>query len=482
MKSNYKNTIYLLLAITVLTSGCRAFKAVKMPESKEMPSQFVEATSDTTTIADISWREFFKDQHLVALIDQAQANNFDALIAMYKIQGARATLRAGRGALAPNLGIEAGASGRKFGDYTMEGVGNYDTNLSGNINNDQRVSQPIVPDLSIFLTSSWEIDIWGKLRNRKNAAKSRYLGSIEGQKFMKTLVTETVAKMYYKLLALDAQLKIADENIILQEQGLEIVDAQKEGGRANQLAVERFKAQMLNTINIKYAIEQQIIQTENDLNHFLGRYPQKIERADKLDDNVFPESIKSGIPSQILTKRTDVKQAELDLEAAGFDVKSARAEFLPALKLNLNLGINTFNPAMFFTLPASIAGGIFGGLAGPLLNRANIQANFDQQAANNYISYYEYQKKVIGAYKEVMTNMQFMEILKKRYEVKNEEAQVLRNAIDISNELFRTGYASYLDVITARSNYIDTQIQQINVHLEFYENYVSLYKSLGGGW
>lgn len=482
MKLNYKNSLYIILVISLITSGCRAFKAVKMPESKTMPSQYVTASSDTTTIADISWRNFFKDPYLIALIDEAQANNFDALIAMYKIQGARAVLRAGRGAIAPNLGIEGNGSIRKYGDYTMDGVGNFDTNLSDNINDDQRVNQPFVPDLGLYLTSSWEIDIWGKLRNKKNAAKARYLGSLEGQKFMQTLVTETVAKMYYKLVALDAQLRIIEENIALQEQGLEIVDAQKEGGRANQLAVERFKAQMLNTMNIKYALEQQIIQTENDLNHFIGRYPQKIQRATQLDPAIFPEEIKTGIPSQILNKRTDVKQAEYELAAAGFDVKSARAEFLPALKINLNIGLNTFNPAMFFTLPASIAGGIFGGLAGPLLNRSQIQANFDQTAANNYIAYYEYQRKVIGAYKEVVTYMQFLELLRKRYEVKNEETQVLRNAIDISNELYRTGYASYLDVITARSNYIETQMHQINVHLEYYENYINLYKSLGGGW
>src|SRR5690606_20941923 len=251
MKSNYKNSLYFILVIALITSGCRAFKAVKMPESKTMPSQYVTASSDTTTIADISWRNFFKDPYLIALIDEAQANNFDALIAMYKIQGARAVLRAGRGAIAPNLGIEGNGSIRKYGDYTMDGVGNFDTNLSDNINDDQRVNQPFVPDLGLYLTSSWEIDIWGKLRNKKNAAKARYLGSLEGQKFMQTLVTETVAKMYYKLVALDAQLRIIEENIALQEQGLEIVDAQKEVGRANQLAVERYKAQILNMMNIK---------------------------------------------------------------------------------------------------------------------------------------------------------------------------------------------------------------------------------------
>ena len=483
MKPMKRTPIFYTTAVSVviLVAGCKAFKPVHMPEAPRMPETYLGST-DTLSVARMSPQDFFADDQLIALIDEAQRNNRDLLIAWERINMASAYLKMKRGDLIPTLDFGVSAGAQKYGDYTMEGVGNFDTNLSPNISDGQRVAQPYVPNLQIGLNTSWEIDIWGKFRNLKKAAKVRFLGTEHGRRFISTSVTATVANLYYELQALDSELEILQRNIRLQEEALEVAQARKDAGHADQLAIERFVAQLLYTKGLEPAVRQQIVSVENELNTVLGRFPQPIARKSDLLSQTMPVEAKAGVPAQLLLRRPDIVQAELELAAAGYEVKAARAEFLPALRINLSLGVNTFNPAMIFTLPASLAYGLIGGLTGPLLNRAQIQGNFNRKAAENKIAFHEYQKTILNGYQEVHTSLQHAQLLADRYALKQEEVSAMNRAVDISQELMMSGYATYLDVLTAQKSVLEADMERVAIRKNMFQNMVMLYCATGGGW
>src|SRR5690606_33025493 len=175
----------------------------------------------------------------------------------------------------------------------------------------------------------WEIDIWGKLRNSKDAAVARYLGSIEGRNFVITNLVAEISESYYELMALDNMLDFIDNNIEIQTNALKNIKLQKESAKVSQLAVNRFEAQLLNTTNLKYAIQQKQVETENRLNVLTGRFPIPISRNSNDFMNISMDSISAGLPSQLLSNRPDIKQAELELAANKLEVKVARANFYP---------------------------------------------------------------------------------------------------------------------------------------------------------
>ena len=476
-----KSALLILIPVISIFSGCNAFKPVSFPEPLPIPADFA-GKKDTSSVAEIAPNVFFNNLTLVSLIQEALNNNKDVLIAAERIQMARAFLKMKRGDLIPTLDLGSGAGIEKFGDYTMEGVGNFDTNLSPNINEKQRVAQPYVPNLLLGINTSWEIDIWGKFRNRKRAAKAKLLASEYGKRALETSITALVASLYYELEALDAELEIIQKNINLQQKALDVVKARKEAGREDQLAVERFIGQLLNTKALEPAIKQDIIQLENQLNVLLGRFPKPISRNGNLLTDTIPINPEIGIPSEWLKNRPDIMQAERELAAAGYEVKSARAEFFPALRISLNLGLNSFSAGTLFDVPASLAFGLIGGITGPLLNRAQIQGNFNKTAAENRMAFQEYEKKIITGYSEVMTHLQHAQLLADREKLKMEEVEVMKRAVIISENLMSSGYASYLDVVTAQKTVLDAELESVIIRKNRFINLVNLYTSLGGGW
>jgi NodT family efflux transporter outer membrane factor (OMF) lipoprotein len=375
-----------------------------------------------------------------------------------------------------------GAAGvEKFGDYTMTGVGNYDTNLSPNISEDQKVSQPLVPDYFLGLRSSWEVDLWGKLRQSKKAAFARFMASEKGRQLVTTALVADVANLYYQLLSLDNELAILDKNITLQERALELVKIQKQGGRATELAVKQFAAQLLNTQALKAEKTQEITQTENQLNRLLGRHPQPIVRGASLLEQELPQQVQAGVPTDLLRRRPDIQQAELELMATKADVASARAAFLPALTLNPYVGYSAFNASLLFK-PASLAFGILGGLSTPLLNRSNLRADFKRADAGKVQAFAAYQSAVLTGVQEVMTNLHGIENFRQAAELKQEEVEVLQEAVGAANDLFASGYATYLEIITAQRSVLEAELHLANTRKNILQSTVGLYRALGGGW
>ena len=476
----YKHKIHLYIPIIILfLTACSGLKTVTVAPPDKVPDTFAGVT-DTTTVATLPIANFFADQYLIGLIDTAFKANPDVLSALQRIEIANANLRYNRIAILPSVTLNANAGLEKYGDYTMNGVGNYDTNLSPNINNDQRIPNP-TPDYFLGFRSSWEIDLWGKLRNRKRAAFNRFLASQSCYKMVTTSLTAQIATSYYQLLALDNELKVIRKNIDLQNNALEIVRIQKLGGRATELAVQQFLAQLKRTKGLEYQILQQITETENQLNFLTGKFSQQILRDTSINTLKLPRVLKAGIPSQILLNRPDIQEAEFELRAMNADIKAVHAAFFPSLTLSPYVGFNAFSTSLLFN-SGSFAYGILGGLTAPVFNRKMIKADYQRIVAQGQQALYGYQKTVLASYQEVLNSLKSIENYSQVYTNKQQEVEALNNAVAVANDLYLVGRANYLEVITAQRNVLDAELELANTKKNIFIGAINLYRSVGGGW
>lgn len=474
-----KHKFSKLLIVALVLSGCKVMTSAPLPTIKPLPQRYNEknGAADSATLV---FKNIFADTCLHNFITTALQHNTDLNISLQRIYMAYARLAERKGAFLPAVnGVVTGAAD-KYGDYTMNGVGNFDTNLSPNISKDQQIPVSPTTDVFVGLSSTWEIDLWGKLRHLKKAAQAEVWATEKGKQLLITSLVATLAQGYYNLLGLDTELKIVRKNIGLQQQALEIVQAQKVGGRANELAVQQFRAQLLNTRGIEYRILQERVQVENELNALAGSYPQPIVRDTSLPELV-TVSIETGLPAALLSVRPDIQQAEYELQMTKENVQAARAAFLPSLTLSPYLAFNAFSPALLFN-GGSLAYGLAGGLTAPLFQQRRIQAQFIIANAASKEAVYNYQQKLLNAYSEVVTNINAVDNFKKAFTVKMQEVQELQKAVASARELYLTGYATYLEVITAQKNVLEAEMELAVQKKNVYISLIQLYRSLGGGW
>lgn len=473
-----KNKRLAVLLICILYASCKTTAPTSQSaEAKPLPKSY-NSSSDSTNSATIKWRDFFGDKNLVSLIDTALKNNLEVLSTLQEIEIAKSDVRFKKGMLFPTVNAGAGAGVEKVGRYTSQGAGD----ASADITPGKRVPDNL-GDLYLGLNTTWEIDVWGKLRNAKKAAFSRYLGSIEGKNFVTTNLVAEVANTYYELLSMDSELKYVKQMIEVQKNALEIVRVQKQASMVTELAVKQFEAEVYNSQSLQYDIQQQITESENKLNFLLGRYPQPIVRDTSASfTDQLPMLVKAGIPSQLLRNRPDIKQAEFELYAAKCDVRAAKAEFYPSFGITGGVGFNAFKPSFLFTSPESIIYSIAGDLVAPLINRTAIKAEFNKAKAYQVQAMYDYQKTILNGYVEVSNQMSNITNLQQAYDQKSKAVEALTNSIDISNDLFKSGKADYFEVLMVQREALDSRLELIEAKKQQFNAVTNIYKALGGGW
>jgi NodT family efflux transporter outer membrane factor (OMF) lipoprotein len=477
--SKYKSIYFI--AIILFLGACKIKQEIpKNRPMLAMPSKF-SAKSDSSFTSLPSFKAFFSDSTLIALIDTTLKNNFDLQMTLQKIEIARAGVRFTQGLGKPDLSGNFTVGQRKFGNYTIDGVGNYDTRFSTNINEKQQIPASIIPDYYLGVQSSWEIDLWGKLKSQKASAAAKFLASEAGKNLVISELVAQISSTYYELLILDNELNFLEENINLQERALEIVRVLKQAGQANQLGVDLLNAQLLSSKALKIEVKQEIIEAESKINFLIGRYPQTVSRSNVAWAKVIPPKLNVGIPSHLLENRPDIKQAEYELVATNANLVSAKAAFYPSLNITGGAGLQAFKALVLFN-PASFAMNTFGGLMAPLANRRQIIADLMASKAEQKIAYTNYQKTIVNSFVEVYNQLNLIQNTNEMYELKIQEVEVLRQSINTSSELFRSGRATYLEVITAQKNALQSQIELINLKKRQYNAVIVLYKSLGGGW
>ena len=470
--------IYSIIAAAILLSitSCKVPAIVEKDPKNALPQSWNNST-DSTNTATIKWQDFFQDQHLVSLIDTALANNQELLITLQEIEIARNEIGIRQADLLPKVFAGAGIGIEKVGRYTSQGAGDASTDIKPG-----KEVPEWLPDYRLGVSANWEIDIWKKLRNAKKAALTRYLSTIEGRNFVTTNLVAEISNSYYELLSLDNQLDIVRQSIELQKNALDVIRVQKEAARVNELAVKKFEAEVLNSQHLEYEILQQIKEAENRINFLLGRYPQPIARDKASFINDMPKQVSVGIPSQLLTNRPDIKQAELDLTAAKLDVKVARSEFYPTLELSAGTGFQAFSPSFLYKFPESLLFNLAGDLAGPLINKRAIKAEFASANARQLQAMYNYERTILNAFTEVSNELSNLTNLDSMYTLKNKEVDTLIKSIDISNDLFKSARADYLEVLLTQRDALASRLELIETKKRQFNAVTNIYRELGGGW
>ncbi|MBG6236191.1 HAE1 family hydrophobic/amphiphilic exporter-1 [Pedobacter sp. CAN_A7] len=480
-KTPVELVVITLIGFSVFLSACSGKKELPNYKSRALPAAFQE-NLDTNSVARLTWKEFFKDKALVMLIDSALQSNPDMKQTLHRMEIAKANLRIRKGAALPNLDLTVEAGLRKYGFYTMDGIGNYDTNFSDNLKEDERLPTPL-PDYFVGFRTSWEIDLWGKLKNKKQAALNSFLASYEGQKLVQTELVSNIASAYFELLTLDEALEILNRNIALQQKSLRIIDIQKKAGAATELGVQQFKAVLSNSKAKQQEVLQQISVLENHLNFLTGSFNTPIIRSeDGLEQFVSIDSLASGTPMQLLASRPDIREAGLTLIASKKDVGAAKAAFLPSIVLSPYIGLQAFDTGKLFNTSSSVAYGLLGGLTAPIFNQGRIRAEYDSYAAHYGIAFQEYEKVVLKAYQEVMDAVKSDAFIKQKRMHITDEVTALNASVKAANDLFLAGRVTYLDILTTQRNVLDAEINEVQAKKQEVLNQISLYKALGGGW
>ena len=465
-KNNIKRTILLGCIASIGLSSCQLTNKYKAPEvdSQDIYGQKYNST-DTTTVANLSWREYFQDPNLQNLIEEGIANNFDLQIAYTRIKQAEANLSMARAAYFPSVAL----------------VGNVNQTRSSNGTRGRNSLGYHTEQYQLGVSASWELDVWGKMNRQSRSTYAQFLSSQAYKELIQTSLVANIATSYFSLLALDEQLKITEETVVLLYKSAETIQALKEAGLQNGAAVEQSKALLYATQVSIPSLKIQIQQTENSLSLLLGRTPGSIERSD-LAIQSLPNTLNYGVPAQMLALRPDVRQAELSFRSAFELTQAAQASFYPTISLTTGMigyaGTNTL--AQFFK-PENLFASIIGGLTQPLFAKKQLIGQLKIAKAQQEEALLTFEQTVLSAGSEVSEVLYTYETSRTKNGTRDLQIKSLGTAVYYTQELLKSGLANYTEVLTAEQNLLSAQLSQVSDKLEQLQAVVNLYKALGGG-
>ncbi len=445
-----------ILATTAILSGCSIYGHYSRPENLPTDNLFGEdvAVGDTLSIARISWREFFTDVQLQALIEEGLRNNYDLQTATLRIDEAQAALRTARLAYVPSF--------------------NFSPTASLSIHNFDALSSSYKLPIDI----SWEIDLAGRLFNKKNKAKVAYEQSIVNRRAVQTRLVAAIANNYYTLLMLDSQLAISRTTAANWKENVRIMRAMMDAGMTNKASISQTEANSYAIEASLFDLERQIREVENALSLLVGSTPHTIKRG-KLDEQTTRVDFAVGVPAQLLVNRPDVRGAELNLAMAHYTTNLARSAFYPSIKLGGTLGWQGSGASL--ANPGEFLLSIVGSLVQPIFNAGANRAQLKIAKSQQEQARLAFVQMLLEAGSEVNDAlMQFQTALNKT-DVRKRQIEALESAVESTQLLMRHGDATYLEVLTAQQNLLSAQLKQISDRFEGIQGVVNLYQALGGG-
>ncbi|MNK05938.1 Outer membrane protein OprM precursor [compost metagenome] len=467
--STYRNTLVALSVLLVL-AGCKISKDTALP-TKAIPENFRNAHSrDTVSIADQTIKDFFKEAELRNLVDTALVRNYDLQIALKNIESAQQLLKQAKLGNLPQLDLQVAASSNRPSDNSLNGL-----------STSQFLKTTHVEDFNANLGLRWEADIWGKIKSQKHAALATYLQTEEARKAVQTQLVASVAQGYYRLLMMDAQMAIAKKNLALSDSTLRIINLQFDAGQVTSLAIQQAKAQQLVAAQLIPKFEQDITIQENALRMLTGRLPGSVERLASLDKTNVISQVSAGYPSAMVSRRPDVKSAELSLTIANAKVGVAKASLYPSLSITASAGLNSFKASNWFNIPASLFGVVAGGITQPLIQGRQLKTQYELAKIEREKTVIQFRQSVLNAVSEVSDELVKIEKLKQQYDISKDKVNTLQQAVKNANLLFKSGMANYLEVITAQSNSLQSELELTTIKTAQLNATVELYRALGGG-
>nr|MBC7613822.1 efflux transporter outer membrane subunit [Pseudopedobacter sp.] len=467
-----KYIIYSLAAIGILMLGfsaCKVTKTYQTPKFAGTDSLFRDKIgfTDTTNLANLPYQDLFADPMLQSLIEEGLQQNLDLRSAIERMNNAAAQLRLSKVAYLPILNLDLSASENKQSQAAL----NFPPGV--NINTQTQL-------FKAQLSSSWEIDVWGKLGSAKRAALASFLQTDAAKRAVQTQLISDIANNYYLLLALDKQLKITEQTLQNRIKAVETVKALKDAAILNGAAVVQSEANRYAAEVTLPDLKRSIRETENTLDILLAKPGGTIRRGN-LDDQQAIVDLKTGIPSQLLKNRPDIQQSEFAFETAYENTNLARTYFYPSLTLTANGGLSSLTIKNLFD--NSIFYSVIGGLTQPIFNKGLNKARLASAKAAQQEAYYGFQKTLLTAGTEVSNYLYAYETAQEKQAFRSKQIDALTKSVDYTTQLLKYSAATnYTDVLTSEQALLTAQLNGVNDQLQKFQAVVNLYRALGGGW
>lgn len=446
-----KIIIPVILFVIILTNSCSLYKEYERPDISFADSLYnrIPTANNYESIASLTWKEMFTDTLLQELISLGLENNTDLEIARLKVEQAEATLKTSKLAFYPDVSFSAQANVNKNG---------FNYNLTP--------------------SASWEIDAFGRLNNTKKGSQAALAATEAYQQAVQTQLIATIADSYYTLLMLDEQLDISQRTLKTWEENIRTLSALKRAGKTNEAAVLQAKANKVNVEGSILSLEKQIFQQENSLSALLGLVPQDFERSE-LSDQVFPDTLLTGLPLSSLINRPDVRQAEYKLVEAFYATNVARSYFYPSITLSGSAGWSGTSGSI--GNPGDWIFNAVGSLMQPIFNQGKNKARLKISESQRQEALLNFKQTLLDAGTEANNALVSWQTARKRLDSDKLQIMYLKGAVMNTQLLMKNGQADYLEVLTAQKNLLQAELTESNDKYLEIQSVITLYHALGGG-
>lgn len=467
MKTYFIKSLFIFISVWLLQS-CIAVKEYNRPtdivDEKLYRTDMLPV--DSISVADFSWKEIFKDTILQGYIEKGLTNNLDIRNALQNIAIAEAYLKQSKAAYFPTLNLSPQVS---------RSTNSLNTQFGRLIGERQYLTQ-----YDIIGNSTWEADVWGKLKSSQKASQAAYLQTVAVHQAVKSRIVSRIASVYFELLGLDEQKRTTIETIALREENLETTKSLKNAGVLTEVAVKQTNALLINAKASLIDIENAIVIAENELNILLGESPKKINRT-SLKDQYIPENVKTGYPIDLLRNRPDVMAAEMGLVEAFQITNAARLNMYPSFNISASAGLQSIVFSDLFS-SQSFLGSIAAGITQPIFNRRQLRTQKEVSQVEQEKALNDFKLSLLMAGQEVSNALQLFTTQDQIIAFKEEEFNNYRKATEYSKELLNYGMVNYIEVLNAEENALNSQLAYINAIYNKLNALVQLYSALGGGW
>ena len=453
--------IYIVLSFGLLmnTTSCKIGHKYTRP-LLQLPSTLGDTvTADSTSLADWDWRQLYTDTLLQQLIDTALNYNKDLLMAAARVRELAALKRVEQANLWPNIGLRV--YGEKEGDNY--GGDAYDSDNQFDLKG----------------VVSWELDLWGKLRWARDASLAEFVASVENQRALRMSIVADVARSYYELVALDNELFIVRQTVDARRESLHLARIRYEGGLTSEVAFRQAQVELARTATLIPDLERQISLKEHELSFLTGSYPHDICRAALPQASSFPQTLPVGLPSTLLERRPDVREAEQQLIAANAQVGHALTSMFPTISLTSQLGAESDELGNLLSSPYHL---ITGTLLQPIFGAGRNRARLKARRAACERAALAYEKAVLGALRDAYDAIAEFNKLREVHRTRISLEHAARQSLELAQLQYVNGVIGYMDLLDAQRTYLDAQISVSNALRDRQLALVNLYKSLGGGW
>lgn len=452
-----RNIIIIMLTSTL--SGCHIYRTYQRPSSITVSDSLYRqpvTSTDTVSLASLSWKELFTDPLLQQLIETGLTNNTDLNIARLKVKEAEALLMTSRLSYLPSLSLTP----------------------QGTLSSIEGSKPSKTYDLAV--SADWELDLFGKLLNAKRGARAALEQSEAYRQAVQTQLVATIANSYYTLLMLDRQLAITCRTADTWTESVRTMKALKRAGQATEMAVAQTEASKLSVDASVVSLRRQINEMENSLSTLLGLSPQEIMRS-TLEDQQFPDSLSTGVPLQLLSRRPDVRQCEAQLATAYYATNSARSAFYPSITLSGSAGWTNAAGAAISN-PGQWLLSAIGSLVQPIFNRGKNIANLKIAKAQQEEALLTFQQSLLDAGAEVNNALVQWQSARERITLDERQTISLRSALRSSELLMQYSSQNYLEVLTARQSLLQAELNVASDRFDEIQGVINLYHALGGGY